>query len=224
MKNLVHSVSASILLSCSSFAQTFSVETANILITHAPVNEYVTGSINLVNNSDESIILGWELLEKITPNGWDYSYCDYNTCYTASSLNGTMALVAPQELAFIKVNVQTLNPGWSYFKFKVFDTNDLNSVDTLEFWFNGTASTPSVYEKPAIKVFPNPVFSSEKITISGIASHSTIQLINSLGQQVYRIENLTSDTIVIDKAFPKGVYLVRISSDGLTESRKLVIR
>ena len=224
MKIIGSSLAALLFLSFASVAQTFTVETSNVLTTHAPVNEYVTGTINLTNTSDADVVLGWELLEKIAPNGWDYSYCDFNTCYTATALNGTMASVAPTEAAFIKVNVLTLNPGWSYFKFKVFDTNDQNSVDTLEFWFNGTASVTTVSEKPSVRVFPNPVASGDKLNISGIAINSNVQLINSLGQQVYRIENVTAESITIEQPLPKGVYLIRISNNGALESRKLVVR
>lgn len=76
MKKLyIFLLSASFFCSFGTFAQSFSPETTS-LTTAAPVGEYVTGSINILNSSLDSIQLEWELVEKIAPADWDYSYCD----------------------------------------------------------------------------------------------------------------------------------------------------
>lgn len=207
-----------------SFAQSFTIDQPDGITTHAPLNEYVTGAILITNVSSGDLTLGWEIIEKIVPSGWDYSYCDYNTCYTSSANYGTMMTVTAGSDAFFKVNAMTPNTGWSYFKVKVFDSNNQSDSDTLEYWFNGTASIASVQEKPKMNIYPNPLNSNSELTISNVPANAKVQVLNSLGQQVFVIEKATSNTVIVESLSSKGVYLVRVTSNGIAETRKLVVK
>lgn len=222
-KNYVFLLCLSIFLTINSFAQTFTVET-NSLTSAAPVNEYVTGTINITNSSADSIILGWELIDKIAPTGWDYSYCDYNTCYTASAHDGTMAKIASGANAFIKVNVMTPNSSWSYFQFKVYDIATPEEADTMEFWFNGIASTISKPLEAKLSISPNPINQGSLLTIENIPAQGKVMIINSLGQQVYFGDASQNGKLQIPADWSKGAYFIKISNGSLIESRKLIVR
>lgn len=204
-------------------AQTFTPETSSIT-TPTAVNEYVIGAINILNSSSDSVVLGWKLLEKITPQGWDYSYCDYNTCYTGSSQDGTMAKIAPGSNGFIKVNVMTPAEGWSYFKFKIWDVASPTESDTIEFWFNGIASTLSKPTEAKLSISPNPISQGSILTIDHIPTQGKIMIVNSLGQQVYAGDAPQNGKLQPEANWSKGVYFIRISNGSMLESRKLIVR
>ena len=87
-----------------SFSQGFSVSPSHSNSATIQTNEYVTSQILFTNTTVDSLFLSWNLLEKITPIGWDYSYCDYNSCYDATKIEGTMAAIPAGGNGFIKVN------------------------------------------------------------------------------------------------------------------------
>lgn len=204
-------------------AQSFAPETSS-LTTAAPVDEYVTGTINILNASPDSIVLEWELIDKIAPAGWDYSYCDFNTCYTASAHDGTMAKIASGSNAFIKVNVMTPSASWSYFKFKIWDVASPTESDTIEFWFNGIASTLSKPAEAKLSISPNPISQGSMLTIDHIPTQGKIMIVNSLGQQVYAGDAPQNGKLQLEANWSKGVYFIRISNGSMVESRKLIVR
>lgn len=65
---------------------------------------------------------------------------------------------------------------------------------------------------PAISVFPNPT--SDILNITSSETISEIEILNSLGQVVYRA-GVNADNAVCDvNGLSNGVYLVRIQSKG----------
>lgn len=224
MKKLYYLLLTVCLLSASNIkAQSFTPQIYS-LTTAAPVDEYVTGTINILNSSSDSIVLEWELIDKIAPAGWDYSYCDYNTCYTASSNDGTMAKIASGSNAFIKVNVMTSAASWSYFKFKVWDVATPMESDTIEFWFNGIASTISKPAEAKLSISPNPISQGSILTVDHVPTQGKIMILNSLGQHVYTGDAPQNGKLQLEVNWTKGVYFIRVSSGSIVESRKLIVR
>jgi hypothetical protein len=204
-------------------AQTFQLNPGNEVTTNAPVNEFVVGEISMLNTSDEPIVLRWALVEKTTPSVWDYSYCDFNLCYTGDQTGGTMAAVQPGSQGFIKVNAYTTAASSSHFVFSVWDENFPNEPEIIEFWFNGVASIENQASLNKLVVYPNPAHASSLVTIDHIPVNSKLRITNSLGQLVYSQEKLQGKT-TIDQELPKGVYIVTLTSNASSESRKLIIR
>ncbi len=204
-------------------AQTFLLNPGNSMSTDAPVGEFVVGTISMLNTSDEAIVLRWSMDEKVTPQVWDYSYCDYNTCYTGDQSTGTMLAVQPGNEGFIKVNAYTTAASSSYFKFSVWDENHPDDVEVIEFWFNGVASVKNENPVQKLAVYPNPANANTSVTIDHIPLNSKVKVVNSLGQVVFVQEN-TSGKIALDQNLPRGVYIVSVQTGSATESRKLIIK
>jgi hypothetical protein len=204
-------------------AQTFSLNLGNSSTTDAPVEEFVVGTITMLNTSDAPVVLRWSLIEKTTPSVWDYSYCDFNTCYTGDQINGTMAVIQPGNEGFIKVNAYTTAASSAYFKFNVWDENDPANEKIIEFWFNGIANIKKEEPTKALSIYPNPSISGSPVSIENIPLNSSVKIINALGQVVYNTKALQG-TLVVNEQLPKGVYIVHVSIASLTETRKLIIR
>lgn len=100
-----------------------------------------------------------------------------------------------------------------------------------QFWDYGTyssfssanctvLSTESV-EISNISVYPNPT--TDKIFISNLESNNTqIRIFNVLGKIVHQQKNNIENGISVSQ-FPKGIYMLQITVDEKTFSKKLVI-
>ena len=117
---------------------------------------------------------------------------------------------------------------------------DISEYDTVfffclqftAFWDVGTftpfsstnCSVLSTVALPVDKIefYPNPA--KDKIQISNIGGVSAeIRIFNALGKQVLHQPKITKKTIDIS-SFHKGIYIVKISVDGKSKTKKLVIQ
>jgi hypothetical protein len=212
-----------LLTGVNSFGQDFIASPANTSMTNVPVGDYVTAEIQFQNNTGTDLTLGWNLLEKITPSGWDYSYCDYIHCWDATYNHATMTVLPAGQNAYIKVNASTTNNSAAYFKFAVFNSNNPIEADTVEFFFNGVLNTKEVIRlNPTL--FPNPVSYGESWQLKDLPSNSLVEVYNSLGQKIFRKTLTAEGNIICDEKLARGAYIIKIKADGFNETRKLIIR
>ena len=205
-----------------SFSQGFSVSPSHSVSTTIQTDEYITSQISFTNTTTDSLFLSWNLLEKVTPTGWDYSYCDFNSCYDATKTEGTMAPIPAGGNGFIKVNVMTTVESWSYFRFSVFNVEMPELADTIEFWFNGIADIKE-NSKETISIYPNPIASGDNWTIKNLPVNSTIEIFNSLGQKIGKTIQ-ASNSLMLDGDLTKGIYILKIHHNKRVETRKLIVR
>ena len=205
-----------------SFSQGFSVSPSHSVSTTIQTDEYITSQISFTNTTTDSLFLSWNLLEKVTPTGWDYSYCDFNSCYDATKTEGTMAPIPAGENGFIKVNVMTTVESWSYFSFSVFNVEMPELADTIEFWFNGIADIKE-NSKETISIYPNPIASGDNWTIKNLPLNSTVEIFNSLGQKIGKTIQ-ASNSLMLDGDLTKGIYILKIHHNKRVETRKLIVR
>lgn len=204
-------------------AQTFQLTPGNSVTTDAPVNDFVVGNISMLNTSESPIVLRWNLEEVDASSVWDYSFCDYNTCYTGNETNGTMIAINPGSEGFVKVNAFTTAPSTAYFRFSVWDQESPNDTQIIEFWFNGVANVNELITQKKVNIYPNPVNFGSSFNLDHLGTGSKIEIVNSLGQVVFRQENISGKT-TFDPNLPRGAYVINIRTNETSESRKLIIR
>jgi hypothetical protein len=74
-----------------------------------------------------------------------------------------------------------------------------------------------------LSVFPNPI-NSDVLFIKSNISFYNIEIVDLFGKQFYR-ENLNSNMLKLNiKYYPKGVYLVRVSSRDGVITKKLIVQ
>jgi hypothetical protein len=134
-----------------------------------------------------------------------------------------MLAVQPGNQGFIKVNAFTTATSSAHFIFSVWDENFPNDPEIIEFWFNGVASIENQASLNKLVVYPNPASANSLVTIDHIPANSKLRLTNSLGQLVYSQDKLQGK-LTIDQELPKGVYIITLTSNAYSESRKLIIR
>lgn len=74
----------------------------------------------------------------------------------------------------------------------------------------------------SVSISPNP--SKGLFTISNINNYSKIQVINSLGQEVYSLDNSGQTSVSIDLSQRRGLYFVKLSGSEGTVTRRVIIK
>ena len=88
-------------------------------------------------------------------------------------------------------------------------------MNMLEF----ATAVPTVSDAGSIRIYPNPVAVSFKI--DGIDAKSTVSLFDLNGRELLSKQLYNNESIFVDK-LSKGVYLVKINSDGLSTDKILL--
>lgn len=99
-------------------------------------------------------------------------------------------------------------------------TDDISLNTTYSCATNGIAD---IYSQELITVYPNPANSSFKINNLQAEKNVTIKITNNLGQIVYSEILSGKKEQLIFPNLPSGIYLVSVSTDDKSASRKLVI-
>ena len=127
------------------------------------------------------------------------------------------------------------NPNISYFD-PLLEYDSIPAVvdiggQTYGNWFSlgehtcdcATAGLEEEVAETKISVFPNP--SNAEFFVNGTADYPTIVVVNSLGQEVRKIEKNTKSQVSFDFEGRRGVYFVKLKGeDGNTVTRRVIIK
>ena len=85
-----------------------------------------------------------------------------------------------------------------------------------------TKKVDAIAQPSGINVYPNPVLGMLNITTSQI-NNTTVQIFNSVGQQVYQ-SNMQTDYVQINTAkWASGIYWIRVEGEDFRETKKILI-
>ncbi len=74
-----------------------------------------------------------------------------------------------------------------------------------------------------IKLYPNPTTGA--FTISGLEKVATIEVYNSLGQEVTTIRNNTQASVSFDLTEKTGIYMVTVTDhSGRSATQKVIVK
>ncbi len=91
-------------------------------------------------------------------------------------------------------------------------------IHSGEAWFAALSTNEN--QTVNYTIYPNPT--RDSFTVSGIDNDATIELYNSLGMKVFEQKFIGEATIVPNVT--SGIYLAKITSNGQTAVKKVVIR
>lgn len=75
-----------------------------------------------------------------------------------------------------------------------------------------------------LEMYPNPVVAGEKLIINGLSINDQLSIRSVSGQLLYNGKANTATMEISTAGFAKGLVFVEIQSNGLIESRKIIIR
>jgi hypothetical protein len=73
-----------------------------------------------------------------------------------------------------------------------------------------------------VSIAPNP--SQGVFTVNNINNFTSVEVINSLGQEVYSLNNNGQTSVTIDLSTRRGVYFVKLNGNGESVTRRVIIK
>jgi hypothetical protein len=83
-------------------------------------------------------------------------------------------------------------------------------------------SVDEVATAASVSIAPNP--SQGNFTIQNIGDYTELQIINSLGQEVYAAEINGASALAVDLSERRGVYFAKLSGNGKAITRRVIIK
>ncbi len=113
----------------------------------------------------------------------------------------------------------------AFIQFKLGTASDLNTkivyFDNIYFSVNQPTTLGNTkFEKSSLKVYPNPATSN--LTIEAKNAIERVSVHNVLGQEVLSRSPKTNNTTLDISNLQKGTYIVRTTSEGATETTKVI--
>lgn len=222
----------SLFVSTGLFAQDFSYSPSQVLDTDLVTDDYNFAQIDFNTVDSTGVTFIWQAIENTIPAEWEYSLCDYTSCYSGIPATGTMtAITTPQMesgvMGFLKITVQPgTTSGNAVVRFKVSDQADPSKSDTITFNFTHT-STASVKELTVetLSMYPNPA--NDVINLSNGGTTNINYVITDLtGKSVNAGVVGGNETEQIDvSVLPAGLYFLRtVNTEGIEKIQKLIVK
>ena len=195
--------------------QTYSVSPAKTVSFTVVLNNITIEDIFQPNTGSSKIQLKWELVSVNLPSQWNYSMCDYATCYSGIP-NGpnTMDSIAVGGQGFLGLNIDPGNTdGTGFVKVFVYQTGFKSNGDTLT-WYVKTPAVgiEEIIGNSGIKIFPNPVVNCVTVDLSNHKVKSG-NITDVFGRKVMDL-TLSSGVNKFDvSTLSKGFYMINLQTE-----------
>ncbi len=179
-------------------------------------------------NGRETLIMGYKWDTDLNPDAWansdkiEYSwdangrntmYAFYDWDNTVPGWVGLMKAETTYVTATVNYSVTT---GYSWLLIAWASTTRSTS-----YYSAMTTGIGDMKTDLHITAYPNPA--SEYITFSGINGEATVELINMSGSKVLE-QKLTDDGILPVSNLSKGLYIYKVTSNGLTRTGRVILK
>jgi hypothetical protein len=197
------------------------------LIQDIDPNIYTDVHIDQVNNTNDTLVLGMEVIYNDIPSSWDGMLCVYGICLgTIPAVGFTLPMnpIYDSTNGFVKLTVfpdggtQAIT-----FRARIYDENNPSDGDTCTFIINSVVSVKDNYSNNKISLFPNPT--SEILNINSEQLFDKI-IINDIYGRIIINNNInpSNNNKLNVGMLPSGVYLVRVySNDEIISIKKINI-
>lgn len=191
-------------------AQGFELENGKAEHTYYPdATQPVDCAIHFKNLKKTAIVFSYEKVSVDYPTAWDVSFCDNRNCYATFLNNDTMAKVAPNAEASLKITVfPNGKADTAVVKYAIWDFDNPSDRDTIiwNIYVRWGANTQSWIVDLAT-VYPNPV--KDVLTVIGVVS-SKGQLVDAKGSFVKSV-NLEQGRLDVSD-LSTGVYSLMLET------------
>jgi hypothetical protein len=129
----------------------------------------------------------------------------------------------------IEVDTTGVGIGMVEISVEVTDVNTCSSGDVITIQFDDCTGISEMSENWTVNVFPNPSDGVFSIKISSLSNLPvSLELMNTLGAVVYRMDNLSVATSkILDLKItnqPEGIYYLNLKGDGVSLIKKVIIQ
>jgi hypothetical protein len=199
-----------LLISLCTVAQNYVIEPARTVQVTPVLDAMSIVDIFQVNTSNKTIILKWKLVSKDLNPGWDYSLCDYVTCYAGLPDSGTMTPVDSGVKGFLGLN---LNPrqvyGTGSVKMYVYEEGFFEKGDTLTWEILMPTGIHETKKSNILSLYPNPAADKVTVRLAEYNNNSSIRIIDILGNTVAQ-RAVSSELTTLDVGhLSNGYYFIQ---------------
>lgn len=114
---------------------------------------YNTEYIFITNNSDETIMLRFDLVEESVPSTWHASGCTNQICYIHIPDQGMFGILNPGEQAYMSINLSNNGTiGDAKIRFAVYNPDNNMYSDTISFIYSSSESDELSETQPWAKL------------------------------------------------------------------------
>jgi hypothetical protein len=211
MKTLLLSLSL-LFISLVSVAQHYTISPSHTVNMTPAFNELTIVDIFQENTSSTTIQLKWKLISNQLFPGWDFSLCDYTTCYPGIPDSGTMTPVPPGEKGFLGLNVKPYDiPGTGTVKMYVYEEGFEDKGDTVT--WNVIAKPTGIVEfhrSAIVSLYPNPANETVMVQVDAAdLSTASIHVTDLLGKLLINKPIINESTKLDVSDLPNGYYLIQ---------------
>ncbi|GAB4330952.1 MAG: hypothetical protein Kow00127_23030 [Bacteroidales bacterium] len=195
------------------WSEVWELTTINTVYPSAPANN------SYVDNLFPT--LSWEPITGVS--GFQIMFADND------SFENAMEFIAPGEDNSYKI-LNTLVWDQTYFwKLRAFENGDTTQWSEVWSFTVGVSGTEDIFFGRTLNVYPNPVQDQLHFRALAVLEDMTsIDLLNSAGQVVKTIKadlSQQSNTLTLNVSdLPAGIYLLRVNNQGVSHTRKVIIR
>jgi hypothetical protein len=192
----------------------YSITPAKSMTVTAPYSSVTIFDINQKNTSSSKIILKWKLVSMSLPPTWQYSMCDYQTCYSGIPAGpNTMDTIPGNGQGFLGLNIDpTTTSGSGVVKVYVYQNTFPANGDTLTWHVNTPAvGIEEIFAGSGIKIYPNPAKDLLTVDLNNFEAIK-VNLFDALGRIVLTAPLSLSATTLNISALDKGFYTLVIDT------------
>jgi hypothetical protein len=201
----------------------YSVQPSKNMTVTAPYSSVTIFDIYQKNTSANKIILKWEKVSISLPSQWQYSMCDFGSCYAGIPVGpNTMDTVAGNGQGFLGLNIDPgTTDGFGVVKVYVYQNGFHSNGDTLT-WYVKTlaAGVEEITTNSSIKIFPNPVQNNLNINLNS-SETANIYLTDALGRKVLTAQAASNSNIDVS-SLEKGFYTLIIETKDKTSFKRII--
>jgi|GEM_PF-4804499 len=176
------------------------------------------------NTTTDTLKMNWKIVYNTFPHSWTVAYCDPNYCYSSSQIAGHtfQYKLNPGVTGLMQLDVTpTSGTNNGYFQVFTWASNDsVNTATLLNYKasINTGTCTNGISEPTVTQVslYPNPVRSDLKLSLSQNLSNGQIDIYDLIGSRVYS-QAISSREVVKEfdlSGLQNGIYVVRVSDSG----------
>jgi hypothetical protein len=223
----MRSILVAVVLFCTviSKAQTYSISPAKTVTFTAVLNNITINDIYQNNTGSAKIILKWELISVNVPSQWNYSMCDYQTCYSSIPTGTiTMDTVNVGGQGFLGLNIDPgTTDGTGIVKVFVYQDGFKANGDTLTWHVKTPAvSVEEIYGNSGIKIFPNPVVNTLHVDLGNYDVKSGT-ITDVFGRTIMNVSLKPGVTKLDLSSLPKGVYQLNLDAGDKRLFKRIIV-
>jgi hypothetical protein len=201
-------------------AQSYTVTPTNTDTVDAPFNTLTIFDIYQQNTGSTYLLLKWQKISVNLPSGWDYSLCDYASCYTGIPNGGTMDTVDVGDMGFLGLNINPYSiAGQGIVKLYVYEDGFFNGGDTITWVVNATVNgVDETSFENSVNVYPNPV--NDVLKIKSERALKSVLIMDASGKLI--LEGSATAEINLQNLNAGVYFLSVIGNDGTVIRKKFI--